>query len=65
MSKPGRDYAGDLHAQHDRELADRVGNIDSAANLNSKIPLRIKTDVVSSHERRETLIPNTTKGKKK
>lgn len=57
----------DQHAQHDRELAERVGidRIDPKAGLDSKIPLRVQTEVVSTHERRETIVANKPNGPNK
>lgn len=54
------DKIGELHAAQDRQLAANLGisNVDPKGNINSKIPLRVKSEVVSPYERKETLVGN-------
>jgi hypothetical protein len=43
------------HYEQDQELAARIGHMDPSSGIN-KIPVRVATEHVSSHERRETII---------
>jgi hypothetical protein len=52
----------DAHDQQDRALADRLGRIDPGAGIQNKIPLRVKSEVVSPNERRETIVKKISDG---
>jgi hypothetical protein len=57
ITRDAADHTIKTHYEQDQELAARIGKVDPNAGLN-KIPLRVKSEIVSTHERRETIVSN-------